>query len=343
MTDIAHLNLAAGFRGGERQTQMLIEALTKLGFRQRLIARKNDALANRLRGQSDLEIVEVSGILGAARAVRGAKLSHAHEGRCVQASALARLMVNTPYVITRRVTRPLKRNPITRAIYRNAAALVGLSSAIVTNVNAYTGRSTARQIPSALTPTDANPELVAELRARFGPSPIIGNVGALVVRHKGQDALIDVARRRPEWQFVLVGSGSDEQALKQAADGLENVHFTGQVDDVASHLAAFDIFAFPSRFEGLGSIVLDAMAQRIPVVASAVDGLPDLVTHEETGLLVPPQDSPALESAIGRLVEDDSARNHCIEQAERRMQDYTPERMAERYAALYAELGVHAS
>ena len=340
MTDIAHLNLAAGFRGGERQTQLLVEHLAALGFRQRLIVRKNAELAARMRGQPDLDLVEVGGIFAAARAVRDARLSHAHEGRCVQASALARLLGNAPYVITRRVTRPLKRNPVTRAIYRNAAALVGLSSAIVSDLNDYSGHATAVRIPSALTPVDATATVSRELRERFGPGPIIGNVGALVIRHKGQDTLIEVARRRPDWRIVLVGSGSDESTLKSLASDLTNVHFTGQVEDVASHLAAFDIFAFPSRFEGLGSIVLDAMYQRVPVVASAVDGLPDLVEHEKTGLLVPPRDAAALESAIDRMLSDTDLQARCVAGASHKMNEFTPARMAESYTALYASLGV---
>lgn len=340
MIDIAHLNLASGFRGGERQTQMLIESLAEFGYRQRLIARAGDELASRLRHVAGLEIYEVSGIIAAARAVKGAHLSHAHEGRCVQAAALARWRYSIPYVITRRVTRPLKHNPVTRAIYRNSVANVGLSSAIVAQLEAFTQGLPAKRIPSALTPTKADPATVAALRERWGVGPVVGNVGALVARHKGQPELIEVARRRPDWQIVLVGSGADESAFKAQATDLQNVHFAGQVQDVASHLASFDLFAFPSRFEGLGSILLDAMHHGLPIVASDVDGIPDIVQHEVTGLLVPPESPDSLEKAIDRLLTDDTLRSHCIARAHEQMREFTPQRMAERYAALYATFGI---
>ncbi|MEL6214648.1 MAG: glycosyltransferase, partial [Pseudomonadota bacterium] len=137
-----------------------------------------------------------------------------------------------------------------------------------------------------------------------------------------------------------VGSGEDEDNLKRQAAALSNVHFTGQVTDVASHMAAFDIFAFPSRFEGLGSIILDAMHLGIPVIGANVGGIPDLIEHEQTGLLIERGSIDQLEQSVARLLGDSALRQDCIDEARRRIDRYSPQAMAARYLSLYATLGV---
>ena len=338
MADIAHINLARGFRGGERQTELLARELARHGFRQRVIGRRGEPLVERCAAIDGVEAVATGGIVGAARAVRGARLAHAHEGRCVQSAALARQLGGTPYVITRRVMRPLRPRALTRWMYRSAAARVGISNAIGKALDEYTGAADAQVIPSAFTPTTANPADVARLRERFGTGPVIGHVGALIAHQKNQPHLIELARRHPGWRVVLVGSGPDEDVLRRQADGLANVLFTGQVSDVANHVAAFDLFVFPSLFEGLGSILLDAMYLGVPVVAADTGGIPDLVRDGETGTLVPPGDLDALDAAVARELADDARRTRHISQARQIIDEYSPAAMGERYAALYKSL-----
>lgn len=335
---IAHVNLARGYRGGERQTELLIRELARRGFAQRLVARTGEPLIVRLADQPGLDRRPVRGIVSAARALRGSTLAHAHEGRCVQATALARWFAGVPYVITRREVRPLGRNPATRRIYASASALVGLSSSIADALAEYTPGATPRIIPSAVTPANPDRARVRALRTRFGPAPIVGHVGALVGRHKGQPLLIEVARERPGVQFVLVGGGPDEGEFRAQAEGLANVHFTGHVDDVVNHLASFDLFAFPSLWEGLGSTLLDAMALELPIVASRTGGIPDIIRDGENGLLVPPGDADALGAAIDRLLDDAALQERFAANNRVAIDDFSVARMGERYAALYASL-----
>ena len=100
---IAHLNLVAGFRGGERQIQLLVEGLARRGWRQRLVARRGEPLAERCAGIAGLEVSAVpNNVFSALRALRGAELVHVHEGRGIQAAWLNRVLRGTPYLITRR-------------------------------------------------------------------------------------------------------------------------------------------------------------------------------------------------------------------------------------------------
>jgi len=94
----------------------------------------------------------------------------------------------------------------------------------------------------------------------------------------------------------------DEQVKKTDVDDI--VFFLGFREDVPQILASLDLFVLSSYLEGLGTSIMDAMASRLPVVATEVGGIPELVTHEKTGLLVPPKDPGALAEAILKLYRD---------------------------------------
>jgi glycosyltransferase involved in cell wall biosynthesis len=129
--------------------------------------------------------------------------------------------------------------------------------------------------------------------------------------HKGLETLVDAApeivRLRPDAHVVLVGDGELRSALEaraRAGPVSDHIHFTGFQKDVAPWHRAFDVFVMPSVMEGLCTSILDAFSVSKPVVASAVGGIPELVHHERTGLLVPPRDPLALAAAIVRLLND---------------------------------------
>lgn len=179
------------------------------------------------------------------------------------------------------------------------------------------------------------------------PPPVPGVVGALgrLEPEKGFDVLLDaVAQLPPEVRLVLGGSGLEQEALAAQVDALglqHRVTLTGFVADVPAFLGQTGIFVLPSRSEGLGLVLLEAMAAGRPVVASRVGGIPEVVLDGETGLLVPPEDPGALADAIRRLLEDPSLAQRLGEAGRRRVEAvFSAERMAEQTAALYEELMV---
>jgi len=159
-------------------------------------------------------------------------------------------------------------------------------------------------------------------------SPMVGVIARLEPE-KGHPTLLEawprVLERVPDARLLIVGEGSQRQALEAQAEGLgllgeecsgdscvgtrharpgAKVVFTGLRDDVPAVTAALDVAVLPSYREAQGLAVLEAMALRRPVVASAVGGVTEMVEHERTGLLVPPHDSAALGAAIVRLLTD---------------------------------------
>ena len=340
---VAHINLSRGYRGGERQTQLLVEGLAAMGWRQKLVARRGDLLAKRCANIAGLKLVEVSGnVLSAALALRDVSLVNVHDGRAVQAAALNNWLRGIPYVITRRVQAGPRHNFVTRKIYRGAAGVVVLSVAIRQSMFALDAGLECVVIPDASGNLAIDRQAVNGIRERFGNGFIVGHVGELDDSHKGQHQIIAMARRLrdeiPELSFVLVGSGRDEAALKQAAADLPNVYFAGQVENVGDYLSAFDAFLYPSRHEGLGSVLLDALVFELPVVATNVGGIPEIIEDDRNGFLCAVDDIAALSDAIRTLYRDEDLRQRISRENSRKAEQFSPEQMTRRYIEVYKRL-----
>ncbi|HZD32642.1 MAG TPA: glycosyltransferase [Candidatus Angelobacter sp.] len=132
-------------------------------------------------------------------------------------------------------------------------------------------------------------------------------------KEKGHADLISavalVARRRdlPPTRTVIVGDGPEREALDRQAAALgisERVVFAGFQKDVAPYFGVADILALPSHSEGSPNVVLEAMAAGLPIAATAVGGVPEILVNRETGLMVPAQNPEAMADAIGELLMD---------------------------------------
>jgi glycosyltransferase involved in cell wall biosynthesis len=130
-------------------------------------------------------------------------------------------------------------------------------------------------------------------------------------RVKGHTCLIaaacTVCRDVPDAIFLLIGDGKERPKLEQQVReaGLEeNFLFLGCRNDVPDLLAACDLSVLPSESEGLPNAILEAMAAGVPVVATCVGGIPEIIENGQNGLLVPPQNPQALAEAILRILRD---------------------------------------
>jgi len=194
--------------------------------------------------------------------------------------------------------------------------------------------------------TESNPK-----RNELGIPPdslVVGYVGWLIPI-KGVtylvNAMAEVVHRHPNSLLVLVGKGDEkgeeEIKLKEQVENLglaDNVRFLGWRSDVDEIMGCFDIFVLPSLNEGMGRVLVEAMSAGLPIVASSVGGIPDLVKHEENGLLVPPADAGALERAISDLLSDKPRRKRMGETGKRMCRPYSVEAMVEKIDNLYSRL-----
>jgi glycosyltransferase involved in cell wall biosynthesis len=336
---IAHVNTARGYRGGERQTELLIQGLNSRGARQVLIARRGSEIARRTRGLG-VDVREVGGgPLSVALATGGTALVHVHEGRSVYGAYLRSLGSGIPYVVTRRVDNPIGEHWLAHRAYRRAAAVAAVAPQIAAIVRAFDPKISVRVIESGSAGFVVNAANAAAIRAQFPGKLVVGHVGALDNAQKNQEMIIGVARElqrtHPNLQFVLVGGGEDEAMLRSRAAGLDNVTFTGFVENVGDYLAAFDLFILPSNREGIGGILFDAMEQGLAVIASAVGGLPDIVHDGDNGLLIEPRRPAQLRDAILTLAAAPERRRQMGQRGREVASAFTADAMCRKYVELY--------
>ncbi len=184
----------------------------------------------------------------------------------------------------------------------------------------------------------------AELRAKARVKPgdiVIGSVGHLET-HKGHEFLVQAFRRvletQPHARLLLVGDGRKRARLEALANELGVMHrttFAGVRRDVPLLLALMDLFVLPSLNEALGLALIEAMASGVPVVASDVGGIPEVVKHRQTGLLAEPGSASALADAILEMISAPASAQRMRQTALQDCQRFSVETMVETIAELY--------
>jgi glycosyltransferase involved in cell wall biosynthesis len=278
---------------------------------------------------------------------------HAHDPHGVAAAATA-LSIGSPspppaLVAARRVDFHLNANSFSRWKYKQVDRFVAASEAIRAmlledgippdrTVTVHEGIDVDRV--AGVEPLNVREEYW------FPPhSLIVGNIAALVP-HKGQKFLIDAAamvvREMPEARFLVLGEGELHATLEHQIRHLhlsQHVVLAGFRTDVLGVLKGVDLFVLSSVSEGLGTSLLDAMAADRPVVATRAGGIPEVVVHGETGLLVPPRDPSALAAAILDMLRDPDRRRRFAAAGFARVRErFSADRMVDETLAVYAAL-----
>jgi glycosyltransferase involved in cell wall biosynthesis len=357
---VAHVTAESGFSGGEVQLFLLLEGLRKRGHDDVLLCPPGSEAEReaRRRGFETLAVTlrsdwSLAGALALSRRLREAApdLAHLHSGRAAWLGGLAAARVGLPALATRRMDRRLRRNPRNALLHgRLLRRSVAISEAVARQL-ADAGAPAARiaLVPSAVDPAALHPQRAreqvrAELGARAGEPCLL--TAASLVERKGIDVLLRALARLSAEEspptLWIAGGGPERGALLELARQLalgDRVRFLGARRDLPDLLAACDVFVLPSRHEGLGVAALEAMAAGRAVVASRVGGLAEAVAHERTGLLVPPDDPPALAGALARLLGDARLRERLAAAGPARIAErHLASHMVEAYERLYRDV-----
>lgn len=343
---ILHINLERGWRGGERQTLYLMKGLRDIGYENHLLARKNDLFVQRaLKCGFSVKIINKPFLLHGPF-LRNFDIIQLHEVRGLQLAAFWKFFHRRPLVVTRRVDNMPSHHAFTRFKYKQADRLIAISGKIE-SVMVDWGFDPAliTVIHSAISlESKAQPAKVRELKKRFSGRKVVGCIASLEGR-KDHTTLLDAAalvnKQRSDVVFVLIGDGVLRVKLEAQAKelGLDNVVFEGYQDDPYSYYPFFDVFLMTSKAEGLGSAILDAFFHRIPVVATAAGGIPELVVNEQTGLLAPVKNPQKVAQDLLRMLDNLDLRHRCTTQAYSLLErNFNVPVMAEAYDHVYREL-----
>jgi len=344
------------WQGGERQALLLAAGLGHRGHECVLLAREDGHMLGRARA-AGLEAVALAGAgqsprgwIGSRRLLRSfrAEVVHFNDPRAMTAAGPASLgLPDTVRIASRRVAFPM-RSPW---LYRRVCHRILCVSEAVRDQCARDG------IPAALLRVVYDGVDAARVEGGDGDrarrslglpdgAPTVLSLASLVPC-KGHADLLEAARgvvaRHPQVRFLLAGEGESSADLRRAASDLglgDHVLWLGLRDDIADLLAAADLLVLPSREEGLGSSVIEAMLAGTPVVATDAGGIPELLEGIDgpTGWVVPTGEPPALEGAIEAALADPAERSRRAEAArERARARFTVGAMVDATIAAYRE------
>ncbi|MBD0744395.1 glycosyltransferase family 4 protein [Streptomyces sp. CBMA152] len=287
--------------------------------------------------------------VGALRAVcAGADVVHAHGLNAAVRTALAMggrgavpLVVTWHTLAHAEGARGQLLRVLERRAARAAAVVLGTSSDLVDRARRHGARDA--RLAAIAVPGPRTPVADGKVRAELGvvDRPLIVAVGSLV-EHRGYDVLLDAAHGwrglDPVPLLVIAGEGRERGALQRRIDAEElPVRLIGRRDDVPELLAAADVAVLPSRWEGRSLLAQEALRLGVPLVATAVGGVPELVG--DAAELVPYGDVPALADAVVRLLADPVRRRELAEAGPAQAADWpTEDETVAQVLSVYDEL-----
>jgi glycosyltransferase involved in cell wall biosynthesis len=356
---VLHIETGMQLYGGALQVTLLVRGLAERGVDSLLLCPLGSAVsaegypervsvfAMPMRGDLDLPF-----IWRVKRMVRRfhPDVIHLHSRRGADwLGGIGARLSGVPVVLTRRVTSrephwlvPLKYRLFDRVITISRAIRDGL-------VGAGVPESDIRVVHSAVPRPDPVVQWPRErLLSEFGlpaDALILGMAGQFIPR-KGHDVLLKalpkILEHFPRARILLFGKGALEEDVRrraQAAGLSDAVRFTGFRDDLTQFLGCLDVLVHPAFDEGLGIILLQACAAAVPVVATPVGGIPEIIRDRVNGLVVPPGDPGAMAAAVTQLLQARDLRIR-LGRAGREIaeQEFSVDRMVEGNLSVYREV-----
>jgi len=355
---VAHLDTGRDWRGGQGQVLLLMRELARSGHDQCLLAPPGPLLDRaRTAGLAAQEWgsrgeLDVRAMVRAHSELRrfAPDIAHLHSAHAHALGVVPARLARVPgVVVARRVDFRVRTQPFSRLKY---ALPVDRYFCISEGVRAAMRSSGVPESRLALVPSGI--DLAAVRAAGAAPAPdlrglcklppesrIIGTVASLAP-HKNHALLLEAAAvvcaAAPEAHFVWLGEGGERAALesRRAALRLERrVHLLGFRDDARSLMRQFDLFCLSSYLEGLCTSLLDAQALGVPIVATAVGGVPEVVSDGVTGALVRTLEPAALATALLAALRDDARRDAWRAAAMQSVERFSITRTAQRTEAEY--------
>ena len=356
---IVHLETGNHLYGGALQVLLLVEGLARRGIDNILVVPEGSAVEEDAHRRGlPVKAVPMAGEADMGFPFRFRRLLrvedpdlvHLHSRRGADTlGAITTKVARIPTVLSRRVDNP-EAGWSLGAKYRLFDAVITISHAIRrVLVEQGVPEEKVRCVHSALDPTPFEaPCNRPAFRRDFGLAEgdrVVG-MAAQFIRRKGHQTLLDAApsilKAHPRTRFLLFGRGPLlGDVRKQVRErGLEDsVRLPGFRGDLPDILPCLDLLVHPATMEGLGVILLQASAAGIPIVASAVGGIPEAVAHEESGLLVNPADPLPLAGAVNALLSDPERARRMGEEGRRRVRElFSVDRMVEGNLEVYRDV-----
>lgn len=366
MIRVLHIMSTVTGGGVERRRLSLAKAFKGSNFQMKLLGTfKSGAIAEQIE-ENGVEIIEIGDFNGPFHWEKHRKIQkiiddfqpHIIHGAVYEGVTMAAIngfIKKVPVVILEETSDPQNRSAKADFLLRIFSCTADRFIAIAPNVADYLINTAKIDSKKVITinngveiPREVSPEEIKNLRNQYHITPtdfVIGTVGRLFDDHKKITdiiAAIKMVENVENLKLLVVGSGRDEKLIKQKAIDLgvqDKVIFTGYQFDTAPFYKLMNVFCIASQREGFGLVAAEAMLHRLPVIATKVGGLQNVVVHDETGILIKPNQPKDIALAINKLYNDPQLLDSFADKGfKRAMDNYTEERYVKEVINLYSEL-----
>ncbi len=357
---VLHISSALSWRGGEQQLAYLFDSLDKLGISQLILCAKDSEMETYCKEKSWNYVSQkkVSGFdIFFAKKIKSickkmeVSLIHTHDAHAHTFAILATTLFKnkTPLIVSRRVDFPIQKSKSSKYKYNHQSVkkIVCVSDKIKEIIaidiqdkskliTVHDGISLSRF---------KNTHVSGKLKQLVGVTNqiVIGNTSALA-DHKDYFTFIDtiekVNENRKDCHFVIIGNGPLEDEIKKYASnkGIKNLSFLGFRTDIPEIFGDLDLFMITSKTEGLGTSILDAFACKVPVLATAAGGIPEIVIDNKSGLLCPIKDSHCLSIKLSLIIDDNGLKKKLIHGGNKILLAHSELITAEKTLAVYQSI-----
>ena len=360
---VLHVSTPITWRGGEQQVAYLCQGLKKMDVEQAVICPLDSILSSKLK-ELEVQVIEFKsrGFLdtGLGKIIADTckqhqfDLLHVHDSHAHSAAVVSAAMYGNkaPILVSRRVDFPVSKNIFSGWKYNHPSVKkIICVSEMIRSITAPAIRDHSKLIvihsgiDLSKYENGSSHNLQQEL---FLPDEVkfVGNLSALA-DHKDYPTFLRAAalmvKVDPHIHFVIAGTGPEEVHIRQLVKDHHldtNVHMLGFRRHPESIMKSLDVFMITSSTEGLGTIVLEAFAAGIPVVATRAGGIPEMVEHEVTGLLCDVGNAEKLKEAVMRLFQDTTLKEKLVANASVKVQGFSYETTAEKTFAVYEKVNM---
>ncbi|MBK7967004.1 MAG: glycosyltransferase family 4 protein [Bacteroidetes bacterium] len=359
---VLQVSTPKSWRGGEQQAAYLARALKEMKVNVSIMTPFHSALSSRML-EDGISVINFDsrGLLDLSLAKKIANvckkeefdLIHTHDSHAHSAAVLSAAVFGnkTPIVVSRRVDFAVSSNLFSKWKYNHEAIKkIVCVSEVISKITAPSIRDQSKLavVHSGINTSqyDFIPSgnlLKNELNLATD-TLLVGNLSALA-DHKDFPTFLKVAKKvadeNPMVHFVIAGSGDEKELIEKFIE--ENnlssrIHLIGFRKDITKVMKSLDVFLITSKTEGLGTIVLEAFAAGIPVVATHAGGIPELVSDQVTGLLREVGDVEGLTNAVHLILSNHELRNNLSNNAKIKVQGFSFLATAQKTLSIYQEI-----
>lgn len=339
--------------GGEVHVVLLCNELIKLGINVTLACRPGTFIDKNAR-EAHISVINqpFSGAADLKSARQLAKycevhsidIIHAHTGRDYWLAVWTKFFYpKIRIVITRHIQCPLKNSVLHRWAYQKVDKVIAVSQAVRRSLTSFP----SEKVTTIYNGIDIEKFITAKsgvLRKKLAVSEatkIVGMIGR-ITPIKGQDtffrSISDISAKVPDIVFIVAGACDDKDYIEKLKNINNKVIFLGMCDNVPEIMKDLDVFVLASLEEPFGLVTVEALAAGIPVVATNTGGTTEIITDEETGLLIPPEDASKMAEAVIRILTEGGLANQLRASGLNRAESFNLKKMTRSTLAVYCEV-----